>query len=152
WWCESGIRGSGLGISPLIPLDVEAILANVQAERAAAEGRDVLDLAADAHVLAGRRGAKALRNDGHLTGPVIDLVHFERYERHAPRLCHDATDADRPVLVASRMALEVDNIGVAQRQGARGHRRGETDDGDESREFVCHTAPRSKNNGPRRLG
>src|SRR5690349_20699149 len=81
----------------------------VESERLAAEGRELLDAALHVDARALRRHPAVVRDDRQLTGAIVDLVELEWNERNAPRAGDDAVDGHAPILIPARVVLEIRN-------------------------------------------
>ncbi len=71
-----------------------------------AERGDVVDptLYADVRTLSGC--PSILRDDRHFSGPIIDPVELERYQRNSPGTRHDAIDGYSFILIPARVVLQ----------------------------------------------
>ena len=117
---------------------VERFFPQMQPQRPAAENREIRHPSSHPDALAACRRPQPLRDDGHFARAVVDFVHAERHEGHAPGARHDAADADGPVLVPARMPLKIRDVGIAQRQRARGGRHRQSRDRDDACDSINH--------------
>src|SRR5438552_13358716 len=83
-----------------------------------------------AYALARGQHPERLRQHGYLTRSIADLVEPERHQRQTPGRSDDAADADRVVLIAAGMTLQIRDVRVPQRNRAPTQDNGESDDGE----------------------
>src|SRR6185503_11336781 len=90
----------------------------MKSERAAAEHRDFLHAASDAHVFAGCRHAEPVRQHGYFPCSVVHFVEPEGHERQTPGVGDDAADADGVILITAGMTSQIGDVRIPQRHRA----------------------------------
>ena len=84
------------------------------------------------------RDASTLCQHRHLAGAIVDLVELDRHQRQGPRAGDDAIDGDGPVLISTRVVLQLGDTRVASRQRASRQRGDESERCDETQHRSCH--------------